>query len=163
MLRSVAAVVVAVSLPLVAGCSSDAPASSSSSNVTPSPAADSDGPLTKKFGETFTWEDGVAITMSRPKPFTSGADAMHPNVTGVVLDVTVENGSEQPVTIQGDLTMLPESGGQDTMAIQDKAAGVDLPEDPVEAGGSVKFKVAFSPGDDLTVEVRHSSAGIYEE
>lgn len=163
MLRSVAAVVVAMSLPLMAGCSGDAPASSSSSNVTPSPAAESDGPLTKKFGETFTWDDGVAITMSKPKPFTSGADAMHPNVTGVVLDVTVKNGSERPVTIQGDLTMLPKSGGQDTMAIQDKAAGVDLPEDPVEAGGSVKFKVAFSPGDDLTVEVRYGKVGIYEE
>lgn len=164
MSRSFAAVVVALSLPLLVACSDSGSSGSQSRDVTPSPAVESQpATLTKKFGETFTWDDGVAITMSKPKPFTSGADAMHPNVTGVVLDVTVENGSGQPVTIQGDLTMLPKSGGQDTMAIQDKAAGVDLPEDPVAAGGSVKFKVAFSPGDDLTVEVRYGKVGIYEE
>lgn len=167
MSRSVAAVVVALSLPLLAGCGGDSTQpSSSQSDQTSSALSDSaveTEPLRKKFGETFTWSDGVELTMSKPKPFTSGSDAMHPNMEGVVLDVTVKNGSDQAITIMGDVTMLPKSGGQDTMAIQDKSAGVDLPEDPVEAGGSVKFKVAFSPGEDLTVEVRHGIAGIYEE
>lgn len=163
-----AAVVVALSLPLLAACGGDEP-KSAPSNLTPSSAAESEGApesLTKKFGETFTWDDDVAITMSKPKPFTSGSDALQPNEKGVVLDVTVKNGSEQPVAIQGDVTMEPLSDGQETTPIQDKSAGVDLPEDPVEPGKSVKFKVAFSPGDDLTVKVTHgygNAEGKYEE
>lgn len=162
MSRSVAVVVAAFALSL-AGCGASESAGPSR-DVTPSPAVQPESTmLTKKFGETFTWTDGVELTMSKPRPFTSGSDAMHPNMKGVVLDVTVKNGSDQPITIMGDVTMLPESGGQETTPIQDKAAGVDLPEDPVGAGESVKFKVAFSPGEDLTVEVRHGPAGLYEE
>lgn len=167
MSRSVA-VLVALSLPLLAACGGSDSGGSPSGDLTPSPAMEEKSQpstLTKKFGETFTWDDGVAITMSKPTPFTSGSDALQPNMEGVVLDVTVENGSDQPVEIQSDMVMTPEVGGQETMPIQDKAAGVDLPEDPVQAGKSVDFKVAFSPGDDLTVKVAHgygNAEGIYE-
>lgn len=187
MSRSVAAVVVAMSLPLLAGCAglgvTNSPSSSSpdmssltppaadpaaspapTSPAAPSAASSSPSSLTKKFGSTFTWDDGVALTIGNPTPFTPSQTAF-PSKPGVVMDVTVKNESQEPVN-PFMISMQATSGEQQAEQIFDTENSVGAPTASVLPGRSLKFKVAFTkPSNDFTLQVDYgfgNAQGFYQ-
>jgi hypothetical protein len=114
------------------------------------------------FGETMTWDDGVALTVSAPEPYTPSDFAV--GATGanhVVFTLTLTNGSAE------DLQPLPlptlSSGDQEVSQIVDVGSDVFGPGDDVgipptatiEPGGSVSWRAAWSVDDpsSLTLQV----------
>ncbi|MDR6906405.1 hypothetical protein J2X63_002091 [Agromyces sp. 3263] len=114
-----------------------------------------------RFGETMTWDDGVALTVSVPEPYTPSDFAVGATrATSVVFTLTLTNNST------GELQPLPlptlTAGDQEVSEIFDVGAEVFDPADDVgfpptatiEPGGSVSWRVAWSLDDSssLTME-----------
>lgn len=115
-----------------------------------------------RFGETMTWDDGVALTVSVPEPYTPSDFAVGATrANHVVVTLTITNNSAE------DLQPLPlpslSSGDQEVSQIFD--LGTDLlgpaddvgipPTATIEPGGSVTWRSAWSLDDPsaLTLEV----------
>jgi hypothetical protein len=146
----------------------DAPTAASSSTTTAGAKSD----LTKPFGSTFTWDDGVAVTVSKPAPFKPS----NPEVVKmqdpqsksfVVVDVTLKNGSKEPI----DAIMLrlkATTGSREAKQLFDTAAGVDLPTSKILPGADLKWKAAFGVDEGapfvMTVDYGFGNAsGIYKD
>ncbi|WP_203230785.1 DUF2510 domain-containing protein [Agromyces humi] len=123
------------------------------------PAAPAAGDL--RFGETMTWDDGVALTVSVPEPYTPSAFAVGATrANTVVFTLTLTNNST------ADLQPLPlptlSSGDQEVSQVFDVGSDVFGPGDDVgfpptatiEPGASVSWRVAWSLDDPsaLTME-----------
>jgi hypothetical protein len=129
------------------------------------PGAPGGGTATLAFGETMTWDDGVALTVSAPEPYTPSAFAVGATrANNVVFTFTLTNNST------ADLQALPlptfSSGDQEVSQIVDLGndplgPGDDVgfpPATTVEPGGSISWRVAWSVDDPsaLTLQVAPS-------
>ena len=146
--------------------SAEQPANSEASEAEESPSeAEEPSSLTKKFGSTFTWDDGVALTVSKPKEFTSGPYAAPASTKGYLFDVTVKNGSKEPVEAFA-IMLQATSDDQQAEQIFDVEAGIDAPSATLLPGRTIKYKVAFTkPGDSFTMQVDYgfgNAQGFYE-
>ncbi|GAA1758721.1 DUF2510 domain-containing protein [Agromyces humatus] len=118
-----------------------------------------------RFGETMTWDDGVALTVSVPEPYTPSEFAVGATrANHVVFTLTITNNSTE------DLPTLPlptlSAGDQEVSQIFDIGSEVFEPGDDVgfpptatiEPGGSVTWQAAWSVDDPgaLTLEVAPS-------
>ena len=171
-------IALAAALLLVAGCASTGGAADDSPPVgtnaltqpptassTPPPPSDepTDAPLA--FGSAFTWEDGLSVTVSKPKAFKPSDTAA--GVKGknhVVLTVTVVNKTGKPFD-PGLITMSLQSGDDEASEIYDSGNGLEGgPTTKLLDGRQAKFKTAFSvssPDDlvlELTPDFEHESA-----
>lgn len=114
------------------------------------------------FGETMTWDDGVALTVSAPEPYTPSDFAVGATeANNVVFTLTITNNSTE------DLQPLPfpalSAGDQDVSQIFDIGSDLADPGDDVgipptatvEPGGSVSWRAAWSVDDPslLTLQV----------
>lgn len=100
------------------------------------------------FGETFTYEDGLALTVSAPEPYTPGEYAFGAEqAANVLLTVTIVNGT----TENFDPTLAypsVSSAGVEGDDIIDSDAGLNLaPQTAVPAGQTITWQVAFSVAD----------------
>lgn len=117
------------------------------------------------FGETMTWDDGVALTVSAPEPYTPSDFAVGATrASHVVVTLTITNDSTE------DLQPLPlpslSSGDQEVSRIFDLGSDLTSPADDVgipptatiEPGGSVSWRAAWSLDDpsSLTLQVAPS-------
>ena len=126
----------------------------------PAPAAEAQAqPDVTPFGGTFTYEDGIAVTVAAPVPFTPSqyaAGATHPN--NVAITFTVVNGTAETL----ELLAMPEvtSGGvkgesitdlsNDTVVLEPFGGNAD-----VLPGQSFSWTMAYSLKDvaDVTVSI----------
>lgn len=162
----------------LAGCSSDvknssdvsgskAPTSSASSSVESESAAqtsssststssDEGSSKTKPFGSTFTWDDGVAVTISKPRSFQPSPYAASDNKFKkfVVVDVTLKNGSKEPYNAM-TLTTTATSGDKQSDGVFDSEKGIDLPTADILPGKTLTWKQAYGVDDtgDLVIAV----------
>ncbi|WP_173923328.1 DUF2510 domain-containing protein [Agromyces sp. Marseille-P2726] len=117
------------------------------------------------FGDTMTWDDGVALTVSAPEPYTpSDFSVGATHASNVVFTLTITNNSA------ADLQPLPlptlSSGDQDVSQIFDVGTDVFGPGDDVgfppaatlAPGESVSWRAAWSLDDAsaLTLQVAPS-------
>lgn len=122
-------------------------------------------PAALRFGETMTWDDGIALTVSPPEPYEPSDIAVGATQANhVVFTLTITNNSAE------DLQPLPlptlTSGDQDVSQIFDLGGNLLDPSDDVgipptatiEPGGSVTWRAAWSLDDPsaLTLEVAPS-------
>ena len=131
------------------------------------PAPDPESPVEGDlaFGQTMTWDDGVALTVSAPEPYTPSDFAVGATqANNVVFTLTLTNNSTQ------DLQPLPlpafSSGDQEVSQIFDIGSDVfetgdDVgfpPAETLEPGASVTWRAAWSVDDpsSLTLEVAPS-------
>ena len=129
----------------------------------PQPDAPDAGNL--RFGDTMTWDDGVALTVSVPEPYTPSDFAVGATrANHVVVTLTITNNSAE------DLQPLPlpslSSGDQEVSQIFDLGSDLLSPADDVgipptatiEPGGSITWRSAWSLDDPsaLTLEVAPS-------
>lgn len=132
-------------------------------HATPSPSADTASPsndnnndandatpeptpepqdMTVAFGQTQTWEDFVSVTVQNPTEFSRGEWTMggegYPHL--VKFDVTVENGSDQPVDLSLFDYQVMSNGIVGETDVVDEDAGVDMsPDASVMPGKSMTF------------------------
>lgn len=114
------------------------------------------------FGETMTWDDGVALTVSAPEPYTPSDLAVGATrANHVVFTLTLTNGSTE------DLQPLPlpsmSAGDQEVSQVVDLGNDLLGPRDDVgipptatiEPGGSISWRAAWSLDDpsSVTLEV----------
>ncbi|WP_448811210.1 DUF2510 domain-containing protein [Agromyces bauzanensis] len=114
------------------------------------------------FGETMTWDDGVALTVSAPEPYTPSEFAVGATQANhIVFTLTITNNSSE------DLQPLPlptlSAGDQEVSQVIDLGGDLLDPGDDVgipptatvEPGGSVSWRVAWSVDDPsaLTLQV----------
>lgn len=169
-------IAITAALLLVSGCSSTGGAADSSPPTgtnaasraaTQEPAASQtpadDGEVA--FGSAFTWEDGLSVTVSKPKAFkpsefAAGAEGKH----HVVITVTVVNKTGKAFD-PSLITMTLQSGDNESSQIFDSEHGIKgSPDTKLLNGRQAKFKAAFSVANpkDLVLELapdfEHDSA-----
>lgn len=184
--RTLSLAVTAAALALtLAACGAEVPASTGT-DATPSQAAQPDkpletpaaepepepedeGPAILAWGETLTYEDGLAITVSQPTGYApsewaAGGDGF---TSFVVLNITVTNGTALPYE-WFNLRVAATSGGAAASEVYDSAMdgqGMELGSTPsadLLPGQSVTYAVGYGVANtaDLTVDV---SAGYTDD
>ncbi len=120
------------------------------------------------FGETMTWDDGVALTVSVPEPYTPSEFAVGATRENtVVFTLTITNNSTE------DLQPLPlptlSSGDQEVSQVFDIGSDVFGPGDDVgipptatvEPGGSVSWRAAWSLDDPSSLTLQAAPSFLY--
>ncbi|MGY1822748.1 hypothetical protein [Geodermatophilus sp. SYSU D00079] len=114
-----------------------------------------------RFGETYTYENGLAVTVGPPQPYTpsdSAAVGEPAPPAFVVFDVTVVNGTTgnyDPVSFSASL----QSGVTEEEQVYDSANGIGgTPSTTLLPGRESVFRLAFGATDpaDLVMEVSPS-------
>ncbi|PRZ05210.1 hypothetical protein BCE75_108192 [Isoptericola sp. CG 20/1183] len=105
------------------------------------------------FAETYTYADGLAISVSAPEEFTPGeyAVGVEGEGTPVVFEVTIENGTG---AVFDPSLMYPvvASAGTESEAVYDD--GIDmLPSSKVQPDKSLTYTVAYMVADPSDVQV----------
>ena len=128
---------------------SDSPAAPATTTEAATDAAPSGS---HKYGDTATWPDGVAITMSAPKPYKPGEYAAKPDVAEFVsVDVTLLNGSSEPIETH-NVYVRATSGDSEAEKVYED--GIGDPSSRVLPGKTLRWVEAFGrPEDDLIVTV----------
>jgi len=113
------------------------------------------------FGDTFAYDDGLAVTVSTPEAYTpgeysSGAD----QAASVVFTVTIENGTDsnfEPTPYE-----TATSGGVEASKVYDS----DIESSPttvVPAGQSITYRVVFSVADADQIVFQMSPSFDYDD
>jgi hypothetical protein len=124
--------------------------STSSSQAPSTEAEDNSAETTTEnvaFGETVTYDDGLAVTVSAPEPFTPGEYAAGADqAAAVVFTITITNGTDanfDPTLAYPSVA----SSGVEGSSVYDSDASLDQPSTAVPAGQSVSWRAAFSVAD----------------
>jgi hypothetical protein len=130
------------------------------------PEAPASGDLA--FGETMTWSDGVALTVSAPEPYTPSDFAVGATqANDIVFTLTITNNSTE------DLQPLPlptlSSEDQEVSLIVDLGSDLLGPGDDVgipptasvEPGGSVSWRAAWSLDDPSSLTLQAAPSFLY--
>lgn len=112
-----------------------------------------------EFETTYTWPDKLAITLSKPQPFTPSANALYIDKSKkftkyVVVEGEIENGMSTDYAPLS-LSLRVTSGAQASKMVLDSDQGVDLSGAKLAPGKSMKFKLAYgyTPGAEFTAVV----------
>lgn len=169
---AISAIVLALSL---TGCgvkASETPAPSASAakpveapTATPSDAVVDDGVL--NFGEVRTYEDGVSISVSVPKPFTPSETSMGA-VAGqkaFVYTVVITNGSKTP--LKPSAYSKVSSAGEESSMIADIGNPLgsigNSPSNTILPGKTIKWLEAYSIANPKDVAFEVSPSFKYED
>lgn len=141
-----------------AGTGSNHPKDSSQAATTSAPPTTTTEAATHTatLGQAYTYSNGLAVTVSTPKPYTpSSSAASKQSAAYVILTVTVVNktpGVYDPVA----LSISAQSGNTEADKIYDSANGLGgAPSTKVLPGRESTFKVGFGVADpnDLVVQL----------
>ena len=128
----------------------------------PDASAPKDESTIGAFGQTITWPDGLAVTVSEPQAYqpSSAAATSRAPARYVSLTVTLTNESAKNVEAAGT-TMAVTANGTAADQVFDTAKGIGgSPTSTVLPGKSITYTVAFglptTARADLQVEVRPS-------
>lgn len=150
-IKKIAAFVAAPLIILLAGCSSSTGATSGTPADTgqaPATTAEQTQDSSPRFGQTYTWPDGTAVTISAPEAYTPSQYAIGPvdGYTNLKFSVTLVNNTDDTVnTMMFTATVL--SGGKEGPQIISSADNVGGSMVDVPAGKSVAFDIAYSVAD----------------
>lgn len=108
------------------------------------------------FGDTYTWTDGVSITVSTPEEFTPSEYAAAAEASSYLkFTITLVNDSEDPVSAALVYPSM-QSGNTEAEAIFDSANGLGgPPSTDVLPGRETQWVVGFGVADptDLVLEI----------
>ncbi|MGY1666989.1 hypothetical protein [Geodermatophilus sp. SYSU D00696] len=133
-------------------CANVAEPSDATSEEPPSAA------VNPRFGQTYTYENGLAVTVAPPQPYTpsdSAAVGEPAPPSFVVFDVTVANGTQanyDPATFMATM----QSGTTEGQQVYDSANGIGgTPSTTLLPGRESTFRLAFGAThpNDLVLEV----------
>ena len=108
------------------------------------------------FGDTYTWPDGLAITISQPQEFTPSeymGDIYNLEAgTPIKFTVTATNGTDKDIEAFGIDTQMT-SGGKQSEAIFDSEAGIDMPTATILPGNSLEWNIGFIVADPSNMQL----------
>lgn len=109
-----------------------------------------------KLGESFTYSDGLQVTISQPTAMTSSEWAYPESAQGLAFDVTIVNGTDAKYDpSMGYLTA--QIGNTEAEEIFDTENGYDgVPSTSVLPGREATFKVAFAGTDSTNLVVEYT-------
>ena len=109
----------------------------------PEPSLTGGDPGILKMGETFTYVDGLQVTISTPTPMTSSEWAAPGSAAGLSFDVTILNGTSNPYDPSLDY-LTAQIGNTEAEEIFDTDNGYDgTPMTSILPGREASYKVAF--------------------
>ena len=119
------------------------------------PASEAEDSKELQFGDKYTWENGLSLSISKPEAFKPSSYAIKGD-TGkhVIMTVVIENGTGEdydPVLS----SFTASSSGEESEGVFDDANKLNgSPDTTVKAGKSIKFKIGFSVADpkDITLD-----------
>lgn len=120
----------------------------------------------KQFGEVFTWEDGVSISISEPAAFQASEYAMGatPGQEQVIFTIVLTNGTSE--VLDPVIFTTGASGGSEAALIFDSGNEVGAvgqsPSTSLLPDQTVKWYVAFSVADPTNITVETSPGFGYE-
>lgn len=141
-----------VALALRGGPSSAAP------DPQPSAAALAGGSV--PFGGTFTYDDGLALTVGAPEAFEPSGSAEAPGTgTHVRVEVQVENGTAEPF-LPATLATVATADGGPAATVWDPELGLELtgPPHAAPAGATTTFELAWTVVDPQTLRLEITPA-----
>jgi hypothetical protein len=135
---------------------STAPLEPSEDPTMPEPSSTPED-LTLRFGETVTYEDGFAITVSKPKSFKPSEYAAYPEDADryVKFTVTVKNGTNQRIDPSG-ISTTASSGDEEMEEVFDTENNLDgSPQTKLLKGKTVRYQIGYGSlkGKDFVLEV----------
>ena len=109
------------------------------------------------FGDTYTWPDGLAITISAPQEITLSNEYMgelYDLSVGPVLafDVTVHNGTDKDVEAIMINTQMT-SGSSESEAVFATEEGLDMPSTTILPGKDLTWKVGYIVADPADLQL----------
>ena len=109
------------------------------------------------FGDTYTWPDGLAITISAPQEITLSNEYMgelYDLSVGPVLafDVTVHNGTDKDVEAIMINTQMT-SGSSESEAVFATEEGLDMPSTTILPGKDLTWKVGYVVADPADLQL----------
>jgi hypothetical protein len=121
--------------------------------ATPTPTDDG----IAKFGETWKYDDGVAMTVSKPQAGVSTESSTNPGAKLTVLTLTITNGGKTPLKPVGFATVTYGPEGVPAEQVYDSAQGLaeNWPQ-TILPGKKATIKAAFAmPADskDVTLTI----------
>lgn len=155
------AVPAALVVGILAGCSSTGTSSGGTvSDETPTPVATQSKTAeaaAPKFGQTYTFSNGLKLSLSAPETFTPSEYAAGKAANNVKFTVTVVNGTKETLT-PALLSFTATAAGQAGQSIEDTEQSVSsFPQaNSVAVGATTSWTTGFGfagATDDLTVEV----------
>lgn len=123
---------------------------------TPAPAEEGQAPSGPALGETFEYDDGLAVSVSPPELFMPSATAkMGPEPDYISFTVTVVNGTKAKFSPL-DVTVTAASGGGQGGDVLDPDSGIGAPNKAIAPGEKATWKVAFGvlDSEDVAVNVQ---------
>lgn len=111
---------------------------------------------TLTFGETFTYEDGLQITVSKPKEITLGEWADNPGETAAAFEVTYVNGTGAPFDASLTYATVQSGNTEAEEEYYDPDNNLDgAPSTSILADREAKFTIAYVPTDmsDMVMEI----------
>lgn len=132
---------------------SDAAAQSEETTPTKEATAE-EKPENPTFGDTYTWDNGLAVTISEPETYepseyAAGTVEGQDNVT---LEITVTNDTTEDV--ESSMFMITvSSGGSEASEIFDTEGGIEFPTSTILPGKSLTWNVAYSVADTNDIQV----------
>lgn len=144
----------------VAGTNRPSSSGSSTSSTSSAPSDDSSGSgsETVKFGSTYTWDDGLSVTVSKPVKFTPSETSMGGGKNNVKFTVVIVNKSGKTFD-PAMFTTTAQSANAEAEEIFDSAKGLEgSPSTKVLNGREVKFSIGYSVTNakDIVLEVSPS-------
>ncbi|MDQ8701355.1 DUF4190 domain-containing protein [Streptomyces sp. LHD-70] len=118
------------------------------------PASDSAEPL--KFGATHTYDDGVKVTVSKPKAYSPDEFAAGHKAGNVAVQftITIVNGGKKTMDVTTALPTLRDAKGADVEMVFDGSNATKPFNGKVLAGKQAQGSFAFSLPADATKEVQ---------
>ncbi len=117
----------------------------------PSVVAQTEAPPTlppsanRAFGATFSWDDGVSVTISKPRTYSPGPDVAFQDKTSttfLIMDVVLKNGSTEPRQASL-LHVRAMTGTREAMQVMDRDSGVTTSNEMIAPGAEYRGKIAF--------------------
>jgi hypothetical protein len=174
MTRNALAALALVAAMATAGCSStsgkadsEPPSGSNAdkSSAAASPSAKASKNANPKFGEAFTWKDGLSVKVSKPRPFKPSEYAAGSDKGQAIrFTFTVINKTDKPYDPSLFSATL-QSGNAEAEEIFDNENGLEgSPSTKVLAGREAKFDLGFSVKNpkDLVLELSPDAGIQYE-
>ena len=122
------------------------PVASAASGASSAPSA-APADTNFKFGQTVTYKDGLAITVSAPAPYTpSDAAAGATQASNIVFTITVKNGTTKNYD-PAIYTTVSSAGTEADSIIDIGDSTLNVPTTTILAGQSVTYKDAYSVAD----------------
>lgn len=156
---STAAVMLTASVLTLTGCTSSegsggSPSGSAKATVAAAPTQPAVGNDVgqKKFGESYTFADKVAVSVSAPEPYTPATKPETEFPAYKVVTVNVTNGNVVALSTF-NLTFSAKAGDKEATQLFDAGAQILATSRDIEPGKDATWKVLFGAPDDGTLMV----------